>query len=172
MFKLNFKEALTEVAKDVAKDAAHDLVQGTVDEIVIDDSVEDGSLPPSIIHDPNLSYERPSESLIEAKANAQVLLEKVEPKNLFTLPSILTVLFFMFSTVYIDLDQALEDNKISTREFFKLFYLAFGGLVTLVARYNDPKTDVYTPHNVLGKDREYFVDLNKDGIDDRDQDAA
>lgn len=170
MFKLNFKETLTEVAKDVAKDAAHDFVQGAVDEIFIDDSNANVNVPPSIIHDPGISYETgPSESLIEAKANAQILIEKVEPKNLFTLPSILTVLFFMFSTVYIDLDQALEDNNISTREFFKLFYLAFGGVVTLVARYNDPKSEIYTPHNVLGKDREYFVDQNKDGVDDRDQ---
>ena len=167
MFDLNFKE----IIGDVVKDKAVDLLQDGVNELFDIEELEEEDIDaPFVIDDPGvyIPHDTPSSSLEEAKVKGEELIQGVNAKNIFSLPSIITVLFFLLSTVYIDVDSALEDGKISMRELFKVFYLAFGGVATLVARYNDPSGhEVYTPHYCIGKDKEDFVDENSDGVDDR-----
>lgn len=167
MFNLNFKE----VVGNAVKDTATDLLQDGVDELVgRNDEVFDLEEEIPLIDDPYISEHvvPDNTSLRQVKAKSEELIQGVNAKNIFSLPSIITVLFFLLSTVYIDIDSALEDGKFTTREWFKVFYLAFGGVATLVARYNDPSGhEIYTPHFVVGKDKEDFIDRNKDGIDDR-----
>lgn len=170
MIDLNFKDVLG----NVVKDKASDFVEDKIEKVLNIEEPKDFT-----IHDPSLDTESASinyhhsnnefstESLERARSKSEELIQKVDASNIFTLPSIITVLFFLLSTVYLDLDAALADNKLSLRESLKLLYLGLGGVATLVARYNDPKKDVYTPHYVLGKDKEDFIDLNHNSVDDR-----
>ncbi len=169
MINLNFKDVLGNVVKDKASDFVEDKIDKVLNiEEPKDFTIHDSSLdnePATINYRPDNEFS--TQSLERARAKSEELIETVDASNIFTLPSIITVLFFLLSTVYLDLDAALVDNKLSLRESLKLLYLGLGGVATLVARYNDPKKDVYTPHYVLGKDKEDFIDLNHNSIDDR-----
>lgn len=167
--KLNFKEHLTDFAIDKAKDFI-------VDAITKEDEVEEAA----ITFEQNASaiegwdpYTEPANittsAVVEAKVVSKELLNRVEGKNLFSLPSVLTIAFFLLSTIYVDVDQALDDGNIEPREYFKVFYLLFGGVVTLVARGSEGKSGCYTPGNLPGLKKKDFIDENKDGIDDRHQ---
>lgn len=99
------------------------------------------------------------DEVTELKQASKRHIKNVKAKNLFSLPSMITILFFLLSTVYIDLDAALMDGYINRREGLKLVYLLFGGIATLVAR--ESEGDVYTPHGIPGHNKE---DFDMDGI--------
>lgn len=87
----------------------------------------------------------------------------IQKKNLFSLPSIFTIFVFLLSTAFLDIDAALEDEKITPREAFKIVYLIMGGLATVVARGSEPPTQTWTPKRLPGYNKE---DINGDGIVD------
>lgn len=162
--KLNFKEHIADFAIDTIRDMAigdkpvEDSypVEPTYDESY-DESFYSAEVSPTLM---NVSE--------EAKQNA-ITVVKTKGKNLFSLPSMLTIGFFLLSTIYIDVDQALDDGNLSARELFKVFYLLFGGVVTLVARGSEGRTGAYTPKGLPGLSKEDFIDEDQDGIDDRSQ---
>lgn len=157
--KLNFKEHLTDFALDKARDY--------IDDSIGDDSNTDLSQDIPIIEELSEDFDyvhiehTNDSSLLEAKDTSKELLSKLEAKNLFTLPSVITIGFFLLSLVYIDVDQALSDGVFTTRETFKVVYLLFGGVAQLVSRGSEGSTNVYTPHGLPGKNKE---DYDGDGI--------
>lgn len=102
---------------------------------------------------------------ITEPAKIITLTSPIRQKNLFSLPSIITVLFFVFSTIYVDYDAALEDGAISRRERLKIIYLLLGAVATLVSRGAEGKTEAVVPGWLPGPKR----DLNNDGtVDEQD----
>ena len=95
-----------------------------------------------------------------------VNLAYITHKNLFSLPSIITVLFFVLSTIYVDYDAALEDGRISRRERLKIMYLLLGAVATLVSRGSEGRSAPTVPNWMPGPHKK---DYNHDGvIDDED----
>lgn len=86
--------------------------------------------------------------------NPNQLLQKVDKKNLLSLPSILIMSFFIFSTIFIDLNESLMDGKIDLREGLKISYLLLGAVCTVLGRGIEKPTITYTPHGLPGLDKE------------------
>lgn len=113
---------------------------------------------PSLIEDPELTkenvniytkqpvyQEQPELDITRPAVVQKVNISGVKKQNLFSLPSIITVLFFVVSTIYVDYDAALEDGRISRRERLKLFYLLLGAVATLVSRGSEGKSAPTVP---------------------------
>ena len=168
MINLNFKETIADLAKEQALDFVQDkvtdfLVDDEEEYTVIDELPQFDSTPYEPVSNP------PSQEVLQAKQAAQVLVQRVEGKNLFSLPSMITIAFFILSTCFLDIDAALIDGKLSFREGFKIVYLVMGAVATLVARGSEGKSGTYTPDWCPGLSKCDFLDENQDGIDDREQ---
>ena len=162
MINLNFKETIA----DLAKEQALDFVADKVEDFLVQDEEE-----PFVIDElpsfETTEYTPPSQEVQEAKQAAKVLVQKVDGKNLFSLPSMITIAFFILSTCFLDIDAALVDGKMSFREGFKIVYLVMGAVATLVARGSEGKVGAHTPDWCPGLNKCDFIDEDGDGIDDR-----
>lgn len=160
MVQLKFKEQLTDLALDKTRDSI---------DYKIGDNTPDLTDNIDLINDLSHEYDHihiehsDNSSLIEAKNISKNMINTIEKKNLFSLPSIITIAFFLLSVIYIDLDQSLEDGTLSLREGTKIVYLFLGGIAQLFARGSEGAANVYTPKGLPGKHKE---DFDKDGIPD------
>ena len=171
MAKLNFKDLAGKVTKDIAYSSVQKMNTKTNEPNDGEGGFGLGSIPALGSRNGSVDINNDVDSLVvkttsvdrdlgnnllNAQTSSVELLNKTKGKNLFSLPSVITIGFFLLSTVYIDIDQSLEDGRFSTREMFKILYLGLGGLAALVARGSEGKTGVYSPNFLPGLSKEDF----------------
>lgn len=173
MFKLNFKETLANLVVDEVVDKVVDKIFTPEDELEVPSELDTQYLEPDAVD--VVPYQTPLQTdkyqeLIDAVNHAARLKmqeQKQRGKNIFSLPSVITVIVFAVTGILTQVDQALADNVISTREWVQIAITATGVAGTIAARGGEGRTGVYTPHILPGLNKE---DYDGDGIpDDEDE---
>lgn len=165
MFNINFKENL----KETISDEISDLISNEVDKVLDNEPATITEIPS--VYQPisgplhTDKYEELVE-LIKQESKKQVVINKQKGENLFSAKSVITTLAFLVTSVLIQVDVALADNIISSREGIQIAITLIGAFSTVAARGAEGDQGVYTPHGLPGLDKEFY-DLNQNGIDDR-----
>lgn len=162
MFKLNFKENI----KDLIATQVEKVVENKLQSVV---QKEDGEiLSTTDSATVSISKEGPLHTdkylaLIELiKSNSKtVLTQRQDADNLFSAKSVITVFAFLLTSILVQLDNALTDNKITMSEGALIIISLAGAGSTIVARGSEGKTGVYTPEFMPGLNKE---DYDNDGV--------
>ena len=156
-----FTDAAINELKSLVREEAQEVVTKNVNPKVRQEVVSTFSNPEPTVVKPNINLD------VTAPAKLINVDPIVDKKNLFSLPSIITVSFFIISTIYVDYDAALEDGRISRRERLKIFYLLFGAVATLVSRGSEGASKPYVPKWIPGP---HLKDMDGDNdIDEEDE---
>lgn len=91
-----------------------------------------------------------------------------KPKNLFTNPVVLVALVTLLPLLQGAIDDYLTYGKVSPSQINHLLFSTAIAVTTAVVRYSEDEDEpFYTPRGLPGKSRKDFIDLDEDGIDDR-----
>jgi len=174
MFKLNFKEQLASIVVDQVVDKVAEKIFSPEDELDIPAELSNQYSESDVLE--NISSESTPlqtakyQELIDAVNSAAKLKmqkQKQQGKNLFSLPSVLTIAVFAVTGILTQVDQSLADNVISTREWVQIAITGAGVIGSIAARGGEGSTGAYTPHILPGLNKE---DFDGDGIhDDEDE---
>lgn len=177
MFKLNFKEKIADVVIDKVVNEVRDEVRNRVfpnyksEPLTETPLVDDQYLDSEVIYNNTPLQTDKYEELINVVndiSKKRIYKQKQQGKNLFSTPSVITILVFLCTAILTDVDQALVDSNISTREWIQIAITFAGAIGTVVARGSEGTTGVYTPHGIPGMNRE---DYDNDGIPDDEDDT-
>lgn len=171
MFKLNFKETFKDLVKDNVNSVLDEVLDKTVNKVVeekVASTVEEKTEVALEKVGP-LHTDKYLELIELINLNTKAALAKTpQPKtNIFSAKSVITVSAFLLTSVLVQLDVALTDNKVSTSEGVGIAVALIGAASTIAARGAEGKTGVYTPHGLSGLNKEDYYDANFDGIDDK-----
>lgn len=174
MFKINFKERLANLVVDEVVDKVVDKIFTPEDELEIPSELETQYDEADVID--IVPYNTPLQTAkyqelidaVNAASKLKLQKQKQEGKNLFSLPSVITIAVFAITGLLTQVDQSLADNVISTREWVQIAITGAGVIGTIAARGGEGRTGVYTPHVLPGLNKE---DFDGDGIPDDEDDT-
>jgi hypothetical protein len=158
MIKINFKENFKESISDKVSNLISNPISNQVDKVIEEPSIVSGPLHTD-------KYEELIE-LIKEESKKHIIVKKQKGENLFSANSVITTLAFLITSVLINVDVALADNVINSRETMQIAITLVGAISTIAARGSEGSSGVYTPNFMPGLNKEDY-DLNNNGIDDR-----
>lgn len=165
MFNLNFKDSL----KILLKQKTNTLIEEAVDtssELVLTPQI-DIQEEANIEKSGPLSTDQYLELIDLLKVNSKNKLKEQPSENLFTVKSVLTVLVFLITSILVQLDNALIDNKLSSTELVQLSIVLIGAVSTVAARGSEGNLGVFTPHYMSGLNKEDYevLESNSETLD-------
>jgi hypothetical protein len=148
MFKLNFKELLTNEISSVVNTQ-------------LQKNTEAQTNPKSELEPENASVKHTKEyyelvELINKISKKEIKTQTQKAVPLFSTKSVITILAFLISSIYVQVDAALVDNNFSHNEMFEVFVTLVGAAAAVTARGAEGKAGVYTAHSLPGLNKEDY----------------
>jgi hypothetical protein len=146
MFKLNFKESI----KGLLTEQVSDLIEEALDSKtpVKSDQTETPEIKSKEYYELIDLINKVSKKEIKTQA------QKAVP--LFSTKSVITIIAFLVSSIYVQVDAALMDNNFSHNEMFEVFVTLVGAAAAVTARGAEGKAGVYTAHSLPGLNKEDY----------------
>ncbi len=148
MFKLNFKENIKDLIKEELSEVIDKVVDNKVDKVK-EDLDNKGPLQTD-------KYLELIE-LINLNSKNHIVTVPQPKTNLFSAKSVITVAAFLLTSVLVQLDAALIDNKISNTEGIGLAVTLLGAVSTVAARGAEGKVGIYTNSKLPGLNKEDYT---------------
>lgn len=148
MFKLNFKENIKDLIKEELSEVIDKVVDNKVDKVK-----EDLNNKGPLQTDKYLELIE----LINLSSKNHIVTAPQPKTNLFSAKSVITVAAFLLTSVLVQLDAALIDNKISNTEGIGLAVTLLGAVSTVAARGAEGKVGIYTNSKLPGLNKEDYT---------------